>query len=434
MKYVLIVAILGILFILSSKSPAKITSSRDYERFLDPSHIQKAMRQNLEEAAFWNRRLKNDTGSFVNKMELARYLIAIFHFSGRTEIIEEADSLLKSASICLGNRDADMLFALSQNSITRHQFREAARYTEAAATANADQYTLCLLQFDAAMERGLYPDAIRALEKIKDKSGFDYLIRKAKWQDHQGDLSSAIALMERAMEKVQNQERLRNWAMANLADMYAHAGQLKQAYEGYLQVLSEDPSNFHCLQGIAWIAYSHDRDLKAADNIYSFICSQRFAPDIVLLRAELATERGDNKLTQQYTNEFFSMLSGRSGKEMYHKYLIEELAMQPALRDSAVSLAAQECKSRFTPETCDLMAWALFQRGDTLAAYRYAKAYVYRRSVEPPVLFHTAMIFSAAGDGESARKLIETCLESSFELGPVKTKELLALRNILADR
>lgn len=419
---------------LFSKSPAKITNSRDYESFLDQSHLHQAMRQNLEEAAFWKKRLQNDTGSFVNKMELARYLITIFQLNGRPEIIQEADSLLKAASMCLGNRDADLLFALSQNSITRHQFREAAFYTDAAAKTNANQYTLCLLQFDAAMERGLYPEAIRALEKLKDKSGFDYLIRRAKWEDHRGDLSSAIALMERALSKVQNQERLRNWAMANLADMYAHAGKLQEAYDGYLEVLSADPSHFHCLQGIAWIAYSHDRDLKTADSIYSFICSQRFAPEIVLLRAELAAEGGDKARQQQFANEFFGMLTGCSGKEMYHKYLIEELAMQPATRDSAVSLAAKECKSRFTPEACDLMAWALYQRGDTLAAYRYAKAYVYRRSFEPSVLYHMAIIFSAAGDLSAALDLIETCLESSFELGPVKAKEMLALRKAVADR
>ena len=43
-----------------------------------------------------------------------------------------------------------------------------------------------------------YTEAEKKLDVIQDTKDFDYLIRLAKWNDHKGDLDTAIKIMEQA--------------------------------------------------------------------------------------------------------------------------------------------------------------------------------------------------------------------------------------------
>ena len=45
-----------------------------------------------------------------------------------------------------------------------------------------------LLGFDTKMELGELMIASKEIESLKDKSAFDYLIRKSKLEDHKGNL------------------------------------------------------------------------------------------------------------------------------------------------------------------------------------------------------------------------------------------------------
>ena len=68
---------------------------------------------------------------------------------------------------------------------------------------------------------------------------------------------SAIKLMEQAFEKVKNAGKILVLLdLSNLADMYGHAGRVKEAYDAYINVLNKDSSYIYALKGIAWIAYS----------------------------------------------------------------------------------------------------------------------------------------------------------------------------------
>lgn len=411
-----------LLFVLLSCSPKKkIASAKDYERFLDPSHITEAVKRTAGELSFWSERLRKDPDSYVNLLELGRYSLQRFQLTGDIAALQQGDSLLKAASRRLNNTDPEILFALSQNSISLHQFKTALSYRDAAEKAKGDKYTLCLLQFDAAMELGQFTDAYRSLQSLKDKTSFDYLIRLSKWEDQQGDLASAISLMEQAMKKVRSRNALYCWALSNLGDMYGHAGRVEDAYRAYLEVLANDPSDFHCLQGIAWIAYSHDQDPKAAEKILQFILANKKQPELLLTLAEIAGVEGKREEKERLEQAFIDSVSSPMYGAMYNKYLIPLVAERGMDPGRAITMAGKELENRFTPETCDWMAWAYYLRGDLDSAYNYSKNYVYRHTYEPEAMLHTAMIFSAKGRKAKAQQLLEECLESSFELGPVKT-------------
>ena len=278
----------------SCQNKKTITSKQDYNSYLLDGMVANEAKKVNTEINFWQQRLQKDTGSYINMLELASNYLRLFRLTGNINALIYGDSLLKRSSAKLNNTDPEILYSLSQNSIAQHQFLAAASYAEAAEKEKGDMYTIRLLQFDASMELGKYKEAYKSLESLKDKSAFDYLIRKAKWEDHTGNLDGAIVLMEKAFSTIKDKKKsLYCWTLSNLADMYGHAGRVEEAYKAYLNVLQKDPANLYCLKGIAWIAYAHDNNTAEAKRILQYILAQTEMPDLRLVLAQIAETEGN---------------------------------------------------------------------------------------------------------------------------------------------
>lgn len=421
LRFIVFLLFTGTLLLSCSQRTSQIVKEKDYMVYLNPEISNAEKKKNADELSFWQKRLLKDTGSYVNMLELAKYTLNDFRLTGNIASLHKGDSLLRRSSLKLNNTDPDILFALSQNSITQHQFSTAALCNENAGKANGDPYTIKLLQFDSWMELGRYADAFNALNSIADGSAFDYLIRKAKWEDHRGNLEEAINLMEQAFEKIKNKKKsLYCWTLSNLADMYGHAGRIKESYQAYLDVLKKDPANLYCLKGIAWIAYSYDGNNAVAKHILQYILSQTDLPNLKLMLAEIAETENDTEGKNKWLTAFLNDVQKPGYGNMYNKYLIA-VYNDAGQYQKALTLAENELKNRYTPETCDWIAWCYYKSGDKLTAMKYAKGYVYRKTFEPDALLHTAFIFADNGNNEEAKALLKECLQSSFELGPVAT-------------
>jgi hypothetical protein len=424
MRYKLFYLLVGSIFSISCNERSILKNS-DYAVYLDPTIINAQVDAAGREKNFWSDRLKVDTGSYISKLELAKNELLLFKLTGNIQSLHKGDSLLVNASGKLGNTDPELLFALSHNSITQHRFRRAAYLNSHAEKMQGDLYAVRLLQFDAWMELGRYGDAYKSLQSLKNRSSFDYLVRKAKWEDHNGRLGEAILLMERALELVRSDKRSNyTWALSNLADMYGHAGRIQDSYNAYLEVLALEPGNLYCLKGIAWIAYSYEKNYAEAKRIWRFILSQAEMPDLKLLLAEIAEMENDLSTANKWKADFIADVTRPGYGNMYNKYLIELFSASKEDKDKAIALAKREIRERFTVETCDLLAWAYYQSGAPDAALKISEAYVAGRSFEPIILMHSAFIKAANDKKEEARILLEECLESSFELGPSATREI----------
>ncbi len=397
----------------------------DYNAFLKNGPIQKKVQQTRQELGFWQQRLQRDSGNFVDMLEIASAHLRLFRLTGEINDLKTGDSLLKRSAAKLKNSDPEILFALSQTAVTQHQFRDAAIYSEAAQKANGDLYTARLLGFDAGMELGQYNDALLKLETLKEKSSFDYLIRKAKAEDQKGNLTRAIELMELAFEKVKDKKKdLYCWALSNLGDMYGHAGRTRESYDAYIKVLQKDSSYIYALKGIAWIAYSHDQNTREAKRILHYILSQAKMPELYLTLAEIEEWEGNMQKKKEYIDRFIAEVVRPEYGDMYNKYLIGIYTTRAGEVEKALILAQKEVANRATPETMDWLAWVHFKRGETDLAFNIALNSVYKKNFEPDAVFHTALIFAAKGKRKEAKKMLEQCLESSYEMGPLATKEI----------
>jgi tetratricopeptide (TPR) repeat protein len=422
----IILLITGSLILLSScRNDHPIANPTDYNMFLQDGLMKEQVNKINREISFWKNRLRADTGSFVNMAELASYQLRLFKTTGNIASLQAGDSLLKRSSAKLNHTNPELLYALSQTCVTRHQFIQSASYISSAEKAKGDFYTIRLLQFDTNMELGYFGKACKNLESLSDKESFDYIIRKAKWEDHQGNLSAAIALMEKAYEKVRDKNNnLYCWVLANLSDMYGHAGRVQEAYNGYINVLKKDPAHLYCLKGIAWIAYSHDNNTTEAKRILQYILTQTDMPDLKLLLAEIAEVEGNMVEKQRLINEFVSTVTKPGYGDMYNKYLINIYTEDTWENEKALDIVEKELSNRFTPETCDWMAWTQYKMGYKEKAFETSRQFVANKTFEPDAMFHTAIIYAANGKKRKARAMLNECLESSFELGQVRVRQI----------
>jgi tetratricopeptide (TPR) repeat protein len=285
-----------------------------------------------------------------------------------------------------------------------------------------------MVQFDISMELGEYQKAESLLDSMRNPNDYEYLTRAAKWNDHIGQLDTTVKLMERAMvlaDQSGNQSSML-WSYSNIADYYGHHGDLEKSYENYLKTLEKDPNNTYALKGIAWIAYSHDRDVEEARTILQRISERHPTPDYLLELAELDEFEGNSEASKKLKADFMQRVSDPAYGGMYNAYKIAELIDAGKTQD-AVNLARVEIQNRATPETYDLLGYALLKNGEDKAALENHQEYVLGKTFEPKAQYHTALIYKANGMEEEVAALKKELLETEYEMGPVVYKKITAL-------
>jgi tetratricopeptide (TPR) repeat protein len=377
-----------------------------------------------EDLAFWESRLEKRGMHAVDILQTAKAHLRLFGITGAVDQLLWADSLFRISSERVGHKDPDLLHTMAQTAITRHQFSTAFMYVEQASAVAGDPYVDRLVAFDTDMELGHFRTASARLQSIATKNTFDYLLRKAKLEDHRGNLSAAITLMEEATDKVKNNRPLYCWALSNLGDMYGHAGRIKDSYASYLAVLKTDPGYVYAWKGMAWIAFSHDRNTADAKRILQYISSQTSMPDIYLTLAEIAAWEGNKEESRRFEKQFLKIVTAPLYGDMYNKYLIDLFTGSFPDFERARQLAEKETTSRSTPETWSWLAWVLYHQGETEEAWAIMNNHVVDRTFEPEIQYKTAQVMIANGMKEDGKKLLKTCLESTFELGPVTEKNI----------
>lgn len=421
-------SILLLLLIVScTQTKRNIVDEAEVNQFLDSTAGMKTKEQALANLEFWDSRVSRRNRYFTDLLQAAKAHLQLFGLSGEVHNLHAADSLFRESSAQLGDKDSELLLAIAQTSISRHQFREAFNYLNKSATVGEESYAHRLVSFDTDMELGRFRDAQSKLHSISGIDNFDYLLRKAKLSDHQGNMDDAIKAMEKAAEEVKHNKASYCWALSNMADMYGHGGLVEKSYQTYLKVLHLDPNYLYALKGIAWIAYSHDNNPQEAKRILHYILRQRTMPDIYLFLSEIAEWEGNADGKDRMDKQFIGTVSSPAYGNMYNKYLIALLAESPLTLPKAMELAKLEIDSRSTPETWSWYAWVLYRQGNTQEAWTIMNNHVINRTFEPEVLYRLGQVLIASGQLEQGRKMLQECLESKFELGPVIVKDIRAL-------
>ncbi len=418
-----VLAVAGIFFTIKFQKP--IAHSADFEAYLNPSHLKNAENALAAQIGFWEKKLASQPENFVYQSKVAGGYSAWFKLTGEVEKLHQSDSILQNINQRYPNQ-VGTLQALASNAVTRHSFAEAEGLMRQALTLGEQKHASSLMLTDVLMERGNFSDASMLMRDLDARSHFDYLIREMKMLDQRGKLPEAIEQMEKALAlaRTSGSKDLLNWALSNLADMYGHDGRIQKSYDTYLEALANNPADLHSLKGIAWVAFSHDKNTAEARRILGFLKIIHSVPDYDLLLSDIATFENKPEEATAFSQSFIQKASNPDYGNMYKAYLGNLKASNMEHADEALAIATDEIAERPHPMSYVLLAWAVFQKGDKQAALDIIQKHVMNQTQEPEALYHSGVILAGTGNKKEAKKYLEEALDASYELGPVATQEI----------
>ena len=421
-KYISILCLA--LLVLSCSKKDNITKAADYNVYLAMEGKDELERVHSE-IAFWNTKIQPDSIQLIALAKLGGLYTQFFDQTGDITYLRKAEAVWQKSTEVAALKKASYQQALARNLVTQHRFQEALKVLE-----NTEEgFATSLQLFDVHLELGNNEKAKTFLDTWKDKESFDVLIRLSKWNDHKGDLDTAIAYLESAATLIENETHSARlaWAYSNLADYYGHAGRIQDSYDYYLKTLQIDPHYSYALKGIAWIVFSHEKNAEEAIRIVEQIAKQKNTPDVHLLLADFATYNGNLTERLKHLQTYAEQVNNPEYGIMYDTYSIELLSEEKETAKRALELASREVALRPTAEVYSLLALAQLKDDMPAAAMNTIETYVKGQSYEPMVQFRMAQVYKANGQIEEVRQLKEELLDASYELGPLVTMAIKAL-------
>jgi tetratricopeptide (TPR) repeat protein len=425
MKYTLLFMVLLLVVSCSQESPKHITKAEDYNVFLSSPQPKKTSKY-FEQ---WNSMIQPDSMQLMSFGIVAGEYNRYFQETGDIAQLKMAEKALQRAVEIAAIGKSGYYRALARNYISQHRFKEALELANSSRKMGSGVAESQKLLFDVYMELGNYSKAQQYLDSIKNMSDFDYLIRLAKWNDHKGDLETAIHFMEKAKDKAESTKNssLMLWSYTNLADYYGHAGRIQDSYDNFLKSLRMDPLNAYAKKGIAWIVFSHEKNPKEAMRILDSVTKNYTSPDYYLLKAEIAEYMGNRLQMTNNLDNYAIAVENPSYGSMYNVHnagMYLELTAQYA---KALRVAELEVVNRPTPESYHLLAYSYFKLGERERALEIVKQHVEGKTYEPTILYRTAEIYKATGAHSKVAELKQDLMGAIYELGPSMENKILSL-------
>lgn len=412
--------LLATLVLLScNKKSNTVTSQKDYNKYLEIKY-NKSKKFVESEIDFWQKKFDAAPNQISYLSILASNYSKLFENTGEVKHLYKAEELLLMSNETYNYSGVGTIRSLGRNYISQHRFKEALVLANKALAIGEGMKETQKLLFDVNMELGNYTDAEKNLKYLIDTSDFDYLIRISKWNDHLGDLKTAISLMEKAKDvAVLNENKaLKIWTYSNLGDLNGHAGNIQKSYNYYLKTLELEPNNSYALKGIAWIAFSHERNTVEAKRIIDNISKRHHTPDFYLLKAQIAEFENNTVTKNENLAAYFQMLESINYGAMYNKYNALIYADDKDTATKALEIAKIEIAHRPTPDSYDLLAWSYYNLGDSKKALEIAEKYVVGKSFEPKLNYHLATIYKANNKTVKIAPIKAELQNSIYELGP----------------
>ncbi len=402
-----------------------VTQKSDYNIYLDLVEND-ALQQAEKDLVFWENKLEKEPTQYPYVAKIAASHSRLFKITGNVNHLIEAEENLKAVNEHTHYNNVGYLRLLSRNYIAQHRFREAKTLLDKAKANGENIEATYKMLFDVELELGDVAAAKTYLERIKDLSDFDYLIRLSKWSDHEGNLDAAIKYMEQAtvIAESSNINSSKEWAYTNLADFYGHAGKIQESYNYYLKALAINPTDAYAKKGIAWIVYSYEKNPEEATRILNTLTQNYQVPDLFLLKAEIAEYMKNDDVKKENINTYLALVSNDKYGDMYNAYNIELLVDSENQNDNALLLAKKEIQNRPTAQSYDLLAWSYYKKGDVKKALSIMEEFVIGHTFEPLAMYHLALIYKANGMTDKAQNLKPELESSSYELGPVLAQEI----------
>lgn len=396
--------------------------AREYWPLIQDS-LKDPIAENASVIAFWSRRLAEDSTGVGELGPLGGAYEARFQLKGNIKDLIDARRLYELGTQISAHQGDQFVRNRARVDISLHRFNVAYRDLDSLMDARSDKRQTRLQLFDAAMELEELDRASELLVALEDPSDFNYLIRAAKWNDHRGDLGTAILYMEQAKElaEAKSSGPLMQWVYSNLATYYGHAGRLTDAYHLLLKTLELNPTHVQSIKALAWMEYAAAGNARAANDLLDHLEGFYQSPDLYWLRAEIHQWDGDARAANKAMAQFQQALEDPHFRHMYANPLT--LVLIQDAPDEALNLAREQFELRPAAQQAALLGFVLMQQGAQTEALDLLERFDLLEASEPMVLYQALKIVQLSG-GEMDPVLVAALKEARFELGPLRFQEV----------
>ncbi|NNF37003.1 MAG: hypothetical protein HKN68_23065 [Saprospiraceae bacterium] len=415
-----------ILFIIASLFLYQSGNSKDVINLYQPENTLQSIENDL---VFWSEKnLSNEQSTY--QLRLAQTWMRHFKVTSDINALNKAVEITEIVYHQSPLNRGPVCRSLARMYISQHRFCNALDMALESSEIGDNERASSLLLYDVYAELGMDQAAQEMMALVSNHKDFNYLIRAAKWEDAQGNLSQAINFLEKARDLAESgkEDSQLNWIYSNLGDFYGHAGNIPESKKSFMKALEVNPADWYSMKGLAWIYYSGEGDTDHAHSILNRIKEYNQSPDIRLLESQIHIYEGKTYYGNNLKEVVIKNLDNDDYGIMYRTVIAEHLASN-GVHKKAIELAKAEVYSRNIPETNALLAFCKYKAGFKEEAFSIAKTQVLHKTYEPVALYH--IMESVRPLKSTYREICKEVLSADYELGPVKIKKIksIAQRN-----
>lgn len=396
----------------SLKTKTKITNSKDYNNYL-VNNVSNTAKNDFK---ITTEQLLLNNPTNVALLSSSWVLIDIKEVKAKIELENKANKF----------KNLNHLRALAKSSILLNNSIDALHYLNEAEGLETNSDENNLLFVDLYLSTDQLNEAETYLSKNININSFDYLIRLAIYNKKKGNLKLAVEILETSLEIAlgdNNQQRL-EFNYLQLADFYLELGDVQKSYQFYLKTLDKNTNNVFAKKGLAWIAFSFEKNTEEALRILNSIDQENRSPNYYLLKAEIAAYKNDTNEKDLKLNTYLALMNYTNYDELSAKEQIRYLSSKEESKRQALAIAKKEFAKRPTLQSYHMLAWAYYSNGNYLQSVKIAKNHLLGKTFDPQILLDVAKILKIEGRTNEVLELRDNLLSSIYKLGPNAEKEI----------
>lgn len=303
-------------------------------------------------------------------------------------------------------RDAQAVAGTGLLQLGRHDFADALRSGRRALRLAPESNVAFPVLVDALVELGRYPEAEETLQRMIDRRpDLAAYARVSYFRELEGDLAGAVEAMRLAASGGASVPENAAYVQSLLGNLELLRDRRPAARRAYATALAAVPGYAPAEAGLAR-AQAADGRVGAAARRLEGVVQRLPLPEYVIALGETQLAAGDRAAAR----ETFALVGAQaqllraSGVDVDVELAIFEADHgDPA---TAVRTARRAWRSAPSVRSADALGWALTRAGRAREGQRWARRALARGWREPTVLFHAGMGAKAAGDRDTARRLL----------------------------
>jgi tetratricopeptide (TPR) repeat protein len=370
-------------------------------------------------ASVLQEKIRNNPNDVKSLMALTALYLLEARITGNFDYYHEAALSNINKVLAQDASDFEALTFKATILLSQHHFEDALHLAgEIQKLYPYSAYVYGLL-VDANLELGKYKEALDAAEKmISIRPDIRSYSRIAYLRELHGDLSGAIEAMKMAVDAGLPGDENTEWCRVQLGKLYEKTGQLQNAFKQY-SLAAENRHNYpYALAGLARIALAEKNHARAltlfrqADSLYP--ADHTFKEGLAAAYKMASEPQQARKVSEQILNG----LKNTSGKPKKNAARNDDLELAHAYigtdqLDKALRYAMQEYKRRPAHiEVNETLAMIYYLKAEYPTAKKYIETALQTDCKNPELLCYAGLIYARTGDNQKAATLLRQVLGS----------------------